>query len=125
MTYNLALILILPRLHDRRGDSLRRLARSIRPGNPPSRGPISPSKKFQGGVTRSAGVGFLELASKLSYMGERSEPRENARARGPSWLRCSLVRSREIRLARPNRRACSQARIFVKSNSHQVTLEKY
>ena len=42
-----------------------------------------------------------------------SEPRENARARGPcpSPLRRSLVRSRETRFARPNRKACSQANV--------------
>ena len=45
-------------------------------------------------------------ASKLSYLGERSEPRENARARG---LARSLARSRETRFARLKRRACSQA----------------
>ena len=42
-------------------------------------------------------------------MGEGSEPREKARARGPSRLRRSLARSRETRFTRPNRRACSQA----------------
>ena len=38
---------------------------------------------------------------KLSYLGKRSEPRENARARGRE--------TRETRETRPNRRACSQA----------------
>ena len=43
------------------------------------------------------------LASTLS--------RENARAMGPSRLRRSLARSRETRFTRPNKRACSQARL--------------
>ena len=46
------------------------------------------------------------LASKLSYLGKRSEPREN-RERGVAGP--SLGRSRETRFTRPNRRACSQA----------------
>ena len=48
--------------------------------------------------------------SKLSYLGERSESRENARGaekrRACNDLGPSLARSRE---ARPNRRACPQA----------------
>ena len=43
-------------------------------------------------------------ASKLSYLGEWSESRENARASGPSF-----ERSRKAHFACPNRRACSQA----------------
>ena len=47
---------------------------------------------------------ILKPARKISYLGERSEPRENAQARGRS-----LARSRETRFARLNRRACSPA----------------
>ena len=60
---------------------------------------------------------FSSLRAKLSYLGKRREPRENARARGPRKgplrLRCSLARSRETRFTRPNRRACSQATNFL------------
>ena len=44
-------------------------------------------------------------ASKLSYLGERSESRENVRASGEA----RSSRSREARFACPNRRACSRA----------------
>ena len=48
----------------------------------------------------------LQPASKLSYLGERSEPRENAR---PSGEAARGRRYREARFACPNRRACWQA----------------
>ena len=52
--------------------------------------------------------------SKLSYLGKRSDPRENARARGggkEERLRRLLARSLETRFTSPNRRACSQAKL--------------
>ena len=44
-----SLILLGSRLHDRWGDSPRRLARSARAGNPLSRGQIMPCKRFKVG----------------------------------------------------------------------------
>ena len=50
--------------------------------------------------------------------GTREETRLRGRGRaGPLRLRRSLARSRAARFARPNRRACSQARFHVLFNS--------
>ena len=67
-----------------------------------------------------------EPASKLSDLGKRSEPRENARARDlcPSRPLRSLVRSRETCFTRPNRRACSQANFREISCSKPLGIHK-
>ena len=57
-------------------------------------------------LSRSVGTGRREPWERgwLSYLGKRSEPRENARARGAEPLAASpLARSRETRFTRPNR----------------------
>ena len=56
-------------------------------------------------------VAFISLrASSPIWASEASLARTRERGAGPSRLRRSLTRSRAARFARPNRRACSQAK---------------